>query len=142
MKISYDTKIIGRGIKVCGLYMLNDSTIIVMLLVKPHGIVELWDFRLIHVSDACLVPRLPPSNARLCCSNVISPYFRMFGFQLRNWFWTLKSILVEATIPSFHVWPKSILEVHLKFPNSTPVKRCCLQMLQKSFFCFLKVREG
>jgi hypothetical protein len=41
MKISYDTKIIGRGTKVCGLYMLNDSTIIVMLLVKPHGIVEL-----------------------------------------------------------------------------------------------------
>jgi hypothetical protein len=47
-------KIIVRGNKMCGLYVLNSSTIIGHVLVTSqdsHDKYELWDFRLGHVEN-------------------------------------------------------------------------------------------
>jgi len=54
----HDENIIGRGTEVCGLYMLDDSIIIGYASVanqNSHGNLEIWDFRLIHVTDMGLI---------------------------------------------------------------------------------------
>ncbi|MCH82500.1 putative Ty-1 copia retrotransposon protein [Trifolium medium] len=57
IEISLDAKIIGRGTKVYGLYLLDGSTIIghAFIASRISHDVDLWDFGMILVSDMSLV---------------------------------------------------------------------------------------